>query len=63
MSKRPIGTRRIGIDVRYTPNNGHLLGSRKGSAFDPKQTFSGLKESVATKVFIEAFGHSIRRAK
>jgi hypothetical protein len=39
VSKRPIGTRRIGIDVRYTPNNGHFGSSRKESAFDPKRTF------------------------
>jgi hypothetical protein len=34
VSLRPIGTRRIDIDVRYTPNNGHFGSSRKESAYD-----------------------------
>ena len=36
--KCPEGTRRIDIDVRYTPNNGHFGSSRKESANDPKRT-------------------------
>ena len=41
--KRPEGTRRIDIDVRYTPNNGHFGSSRKESANDPKRTLTGVR--------------------
>ena len=36
----PGGTRAIEIDDLFAPKRGHLEGSRKESAFDPKRTFS-----------------------